>query len=106
KIYEPDWSYYSHSIAVTIVSLTGRLIFHMIANAYWEDLIFEIPNASDFNGKQWLLWIDTSLNPPHDISSWHDAKPFNGKKYKVKARSIVILLSFKKEGEDKKLFNK
>lgn len=106
KIYEPDWSYYSHSIAVTIVSLTGRLIFHMIANAYWEDLIFEIPNASEFNGKQWLLWIDTSLNPPHDISLWHDAKPFNGKKYKVKARSIVILLSFKKEGEDKKLFNK
>src|SRR5262249_47966836 len=39
---QPDWSEASHSIAFT-VEIQERVLFHVILNAYWQSLDFELP---------------------------------------------------------------
>jgi isoamylase len=41
----PDWSEDSHSIAFTVASLNGRFTLHVMLNAYWKPLIFELPST-------------------------------------------------------------
>ena len=67
KLYEPDWSPSSHSIACTWRFTHRRMLFHAIFNAYWEPLEFELPPVVDSAQVQWRRWIDTSLDSPHDI---------------------------------------
>ena len=43
KLNQPDWSADSRAIALTMTSLTGRLMFHMMINTFWEELKFEVP---------------------------------------------------------------
>jgi len=38
KLYRPDWSDHSHSIAFTAEIRRQKLNFHLIFNAYWESL--------------------------------------------------------------------
>jgi glycogen operon protein len=66
-----------------------HLGFHVILNAYWEPLEFELPK-SDGNGP-WLRWIDTALDSPQDIVPWREAPPVPGDSYRVESRSVVIL---------------
>ena len=43
---------------------------HIILNAYWEPLDFELPILK--NGREnWRRWIDTALDPPHEICEWN-----------------------------------
>ena len=39
----PDWGDPSHSLAFTLRSLRGRFLLHVMLNAYWEPLTFEMP---------------------------------------------------------------
>ena len=41
------------------------LELHLITNAFWEALDFELPNEPD--REPWRRWIDTSLDSPDDI---------------------------------------
>ena len=66
-------------------------IFHLILNAYWEPLEFELPNLGD--GHQWRRWIDTALDPPHDIVPWQTAPTVPGDSYRVESRSVVMLFT-------------
>src|SRR5262249_52434590 len=43
KLNQPDWGHWSHSVALTAEVPGERLLFHMILNAYWEPLDFELP---------------------------------------------------------------
>ena len=43
---------------------------HLIMNAYWEPLDFELPHEAD--REPWRRWIDTSLDSPDDIVPWED----------------------------------
>ncbi len=43
KLNQPDWGPDSRSIALTAWYLNGRLLIHMMLNAYWEPLAFELP---------------------------------------------------------------
>jgi glycogen operon protein len=89
KLYRPDWSSCSHTLALG-ADLPGRdLTFHLILNAYWEPLDFELPVQAD--GKAWRRWIDTALNPPQDIVEWQTAQPVSGVIYRAAARSVVVL---------------
>ena len=88
----PDWSDHSHSIAFTISSLRGRFVLHVMLNAYWEPLTFELPPAGSEAGARWRRWIDTSLPSPQDISAWEEAQIVSGSKYLVKPRSMVFLI--------------
>jgi len=92
RINEPDWTYFSRSIAFTIRSLQEKMEYHVIMNAFREPLCFQLPVPT--TGKPWKRWIDTSLESPDDICSWRHAFPTNEKEYRVNARSIVVLISF------------
>ena len=63
------------------------LLFHLILNAYWESLEFELPPTSG----TWRRWIDTSLPSPQDIVEWQAAPPVPGATYTVGPRSVAAL---------------
>jgi len=91
KLNQPDWSADSRAIALTMTSLTGRLMFHMMVNAYWEKMEFEVPPITEPSETGWVRWIDTSLESPDDISSWDAAASVREGVYPVQPRSMVFL---------------
>jgi glycogen operon protein len=95
KLNLPDWSDESHAIAMTAWSLRGRFAIHVIANAYWEDLDFELPYLSDVSFHGWRRWIDTSLASPDDISDLIGAPKVVDKTYRASSRSVVVLAAGK-----------
>ncbi len=92
KLSQPDWGPDSHSIALTAWSRRGRLLTHIMVNAYWEPLAFELPPVLNLQGKTWHRWIDTALEPPEDIGSWGHTAAVPGSTYLVQPRSIVVLM--------------
>jgi isoamylase len=93
KLYEPDWSDSSHSIAFTS-RLPGRgTAVHAIVNAYWETLDFELPPVVVDGGHCWRRWIDTFLDSPDDIVDWKDAPRVGASTYRAEPRSVVVLFA-------------
>jgi glycogen operon protein len=93
KLWQPDWSDSSHSLAFSVEPLREKLSFHLMLNAYWEPLYFELPPAGGTNGAVWQRWIDTALDSPHDIVEWQTAPPLPRSTYTAGPRSVVVLLS-------------
>ena len=91
RLNEPDWSSTSHSLAFSAELAEERLQLHLILNAYWEPLNFEMPLLTD--GFAWRRWIDTHLDPPHDIVDWRVAPRVYGRTYQAGARSVVALVT-------------
>ena len=91
KLGQPDWSSYSHSVAFGADVPGYDLKLHLILNAYWEPLDFELPRLG--NGEQWRRWIDTALDPPLEIVEWQAAELFSGHTYQAAPRSVVVLTS-------------
>jgi hypothetical protein len=60
---------------------------HLILNAYWEALPFDLPPAAG----AWRRWIDTSLPSPRDIEQWTEAPPVPDHSCRVGPRSVVVL---------------
>ena len=89
KLGQPDWSDHSHSIAFTVTSLGGNILTHYMLNAYYEPLLFELPEIPDAD--PWKRWIDTSLDSPDDICYINDASVSVAGKYLVQPRSTVVL---------------
>ncbi len=96
KLNQPDWSLFSHSIAISAESASEGVRGHVILNAYWEPLDFELP-ISNGGGELWRRWIDTGLDPPHDICEWNEEELVPGTKYRAAARSVVVLIAGKDE---------
>jgi glycogen operon protein len=92
KLNQPDWSPLSHSIAICGELKHEGVLVHAILNAYWEPLEFELPPVRD-GRENWRRWIDTSLDPPHDICEWNAEQPVPGRTYRAPARSVVVLLA-------------
>jgi len=92
KLNAPDWGYESHTLAATVRLLGYPLLLHVIINAYWEPLEFEIPPL-DQTQESWRRCLDTYLDPPDDIRSWRDAQPILGSTCRVQPRSVVMLLA-------------
>jgi glycogen operon protein len=91
KLNEPDWSDWSHSLALTTEANRKGLLFHLIVNAYWQALDFELPPPDDGTGTPWRRWIDTALDSPSDIVHWPEAKWITEGTYRAQAHSIVLL---------------
>jgi glycogen operon protein len=89
KLNAPDWSPKSHSIAITVESLGGKMTMHFMLNAYKEALEFELPEPAP--GLQWKRWIDTSLSSPEDICERKEAKEFEGRMYKVEKVAFALV---------------
>src|SRR5271165_553991 len=92
KLNQPDWSPFSHSIAISGELKYERVLVHIIFNAYWEPLEFELPILREGREK-WRRWIDTALDPPHEISEWNTETPVLGETYRAGARSVVVLIA-------------
>ncbi len=92
KLNSPDWSHQSHSVAGTVRLLGYPLLLHIIINAYWEALEFEIPIVDQTQGS-WRRCVDTYLDPPDDICGWTNAQSVHGWTYVVQPRSVVLLLA-------------
>ena len=90
KLDQPDWSDYSHSIALSVESPEQNLLFYLIFNSYWEQLEFELPAIA--NDKTfWRRWIDTYLDSPQDIVEWQRAPALLSRTYMAGPRSVVVL---------------
>ncbi len=64
---------------------------HLILNAYWDPLDFDLPPASNQDGNPWRRWIDTAQQTPNDIVPWREAAAVPGPTYRAEARSVVVL---------------
>jgi glycogen operon protein len=91
RLHQPDWSDWSHSLALGMELPVMRLRMHLILNAYWEPLDFELPAIS--GGGTWLRWIDTALDPPQDIVEWQKSPPISGSTYQAGPRTVVVLFA-------------
>jgi glycogen operon protein len=89
RLFEPDWSPWSHTVALGAELAHEDLVFHFIMNAYWEDLEFSLPPAN----APWRRWIDTSLESPLDIVDWLQAAPVAGSTYRAAQRSVAVLIN-------------
>ena len=90
KLNQPDWSDWSHSIALTARLIEEPILVHIIFNAYWEALEFDLPDA-EAAATPWRRWIDTALDAPDDIVDWQQSSPHVGTTYPVQSRSVVVL---------------
>jgi glycogen operon protein len=88
RLFQPDWGDNSHSLAFGGELKEEGIRFHLILNAYWEPLDFELPALA--NGT-WRRWIDTSLDSPNDIVPWRDAPTVPAGKYRAGDRSVVMV---------------
>jgi glycogen operon protein len=92
-LHEPDWSQDSRTFALTVTGEEIGFRLHVMANAWWRPLDFELP-AADGIGSRWRRWIDTALAPPHDIAAgWDDGVPVSTPLYRVEGRSLAVLLT-------------
>jgi isoamylase len=91
KLNEPDWSDHSHCVSFTAELQNEKLLLHLILNAYWEPLEFELPPLD--NDGAWRRWIDTALDSPHDISPWQESPKVMNKTYRAESRSVVVLIT-------------
>jgi len=92
KINQPDWSSFSHTIVIGGELKNEGVSAHLILNAYWEPLEFELPVIGGGSGN-WRRWIDTALDPPHDICEWHAEQRVFGTTYRAAPRSVVVLIA-------------
>ncbi len=95
RLGRPDWSDFSHSLALTVRPRQRQipLWLHVMFNAYWEALDFELPLPPDAALSGWQRWIDTSLKSPEDIMDAAAAPTVPGMQYRVAPRSVVALFS-------------
>ena len=98
NLHRPDWSQQSHSLAISAEVPEENLSFHLIFNAYWEPLEFELPAERHAAGHSWRRWIDTSLESPDDIQDWPSAPVVTGRTYRAGPRSVVVLIAAAETG--------
>jgi glycogen operon protein len=88
NLHQPDWGYHSHTLAFTVESCAGACLFHVILNAYWGPLEFELPSPP---GGDWRRIIDTYLESPNDFCQLADAPVVTDSTYLAHPRSVVLL---------------
>ena len=87
----PDWDRLGYNLALQINGREDNTFFIML-NAGLDPVMFSIPPAP--GGKPWLRAVDTSFSAPYDILPVDKEEALaTPNKYKVKARSIAILIS-------------
>ncbi|MEO1339986.1 MAG: glycogen debranching enzyme, partial [Cyanobacteria bacterium J06635_13] len=90
RLKKPDWSEDSHCLAFSLCHPPSGERLHIIFNAYWETLEFELPSLK--LGNCWHRIVDTSLSAPEDIADPVLAKKMFDDRYLVQARSSVVLM--------------
>jgi glycogen operon protein len=91
RLNEPDLSPESHSLAITVRDAERGDVFHVMFNAYWKPLTFELPPLE--SGRSWRRWVDTYRATPDDVVSWDAAPVVQDVRYVVQPRSLVTLFA-------------
>jgi glycogen operon protein len=91
RLLQPDWGDDSHSLALGAELKQEGVRIHLMFNAYWEPLCFELPRLE--GGASWRRWLDTGLDSPDDIVPWETAPAVDGTSYRVEARSVAMLFT-------------
>jgi len=91
KLNQPDWGDGSHCIAFTAELREERMLVHLVLNAYWEPLDFELPQTWGEKTLAWQRWIDTAQPSPQDIVPWQSAPTIPSTPYRADSRSVVVL---------------
>jgi glycogen operon protein len=99
RLSEPDLRPDSHSLAVTVRGRGRPLRFHMMFNAYWQPLVFELPAAEEGIHGPWRWWIDTERDAPHDVHDWPGGPVVQGPNCCVQARSLVVLFARREDAK-------
>ena len=92
QLNRPDWGGNSHSVAFTIENFDRWS--HLIFNAYWEPIEFELPSPPQPFG-DWQRIIDTDRPSPDDIGK--RVPTAGAQSYQVQPRSVVVLISNRAE---------
>jgi len=92
KLGQPDWAVWSHSLAFSAETQHDQLLVHVILNAYWEPLDFELAPLTG-SDPLWRRWVDTSLESPDDIVEWDAAPPVPARVYRAGPRSVAALFA-------------
>jgi glycogen operon protein len=88
---QPDWSEDSRSLAFTLYYREHGERLHVIFNAFWEPLTFELPSPE--KGRYWRRIVDTSLPSPEDFCQPEHAPKVEQSFYQVGDRTAVILMA-------------
>jgi len=91
RLNRPDWSDDSHSLAFTLHDYPGDVDIHVIVNAYWESLDFELPEPPQ--GMGWHQEVDTHLASPADLPDEGSRPAVTAAHYRVAPRCVVILVA-------------
>lgn len=89
------WSDNSHNLAFTLHHPESDEHLHVMLNAYWEPLTFQLPPPG--GGKRWRRIVDIALPAPDDFCELASAPIVEEKSYRLEARSPVVLMAM--EGE-------
>ncbi|MEA5535450.1 glycogen debranching protein GlgX [Crocosphaera sp. XPORK-15E] len=90
KLGQPDWSDYSHCLAFSLRHPEADEYLHVMFNAYWELIDFELPLLG--HGDCWYRIIDTALPLNQTFCELESASQVKTETYPVKARSCVVLM--------------
>jgi glycogen operon protein len=93
RVDEPDWGDSSHSVAFTTKHAGEGPLFHVILNAYWGPLEFELPPVPGADHRLWRRWIDTFRESPDDIVDWDRSPVVAGDRYRAGPRSVIVLFT-------------
>ena len=92
RLNAPDWGHQSHTLAATVRLPGYPIMLHLVINAFWEALEFELPVLEEA-GATWRRCLDTYLDAPADICGWEDAPAVQERTYLVHPRSVVVLVA-------------
>ena len=87
---KPDWGYDSRSLAFSLRHPQANEYLHVMLNAYWESLEFELPLLGQ--GEHWHRVVDTALSLSEAFCDLDVASPHQDDTYLVEPRSCVVLI--------------
>jgi glycogen operon protein len=89
EVGKPEWGDEVRWLAWTLADPKRHTLLHIMANAFWEPLEFELPALDP--GRFWQRIIDTAAEPPLEIQRGSSAPEVLGSSLLVEARSISVL---------------
>jgi glycogen operon protein len=91
RLNQPDWGEDSHSLAIELVQPESQEHLHVMLNAYWEALSFDLPALPP--GRQWNRLVHTALPDGQDISEPPSPLAAGEHQYRVEPRSAAVLVA-------------
>jgi isoamylase len=101
KLDQPDWGDQSHSIAYSLENPHYSTQLHVMVNAYWEPLTFDLPPLPRKMLPTWFRIVDTYLPYPEDVKEPGKAPKVKSFEYEVQPRSVVVLMALSRKLGDR-----